>query len=92
MLLLCGHGTAVDSVRAFRQLSAMNQDLPLSPARLMSNPEEDDGADEGEEEEPAERDPTGRYSRYDHVLGRGAFKTGVQSCRPEATDFVDCCH
>ena len=77
MSLLCGLGTVVDSVQVSQQFSVMNQDLPLSPARLMSNPEEDDGADEGEEEEPAERDPTGRYSRYDHVLGRGAFKTGV---------------
>ncbi|KAK9801869.1 hypothetical protein WJX73_004633 [Symbiochloris irregularis] len=27
------------------------------------------------EQPVAERDPTGRYLRYDHILGRGAFKT-----------------
>lgn len=45
----------------------------------------EDEAEEEAEVEPAERDPTGRYSRFEQVLGRGAFKTGACFWSPSNT-------
>ena len=40
---------------------------------------EDVDEEQPPDEEPEEVDPSGRYSRYSQVLGRGAFKTGEQT-------------
>lgn len=59
------------------------------PAQLQRT--DSDVSSDGMDVEVVESDPSGRYSRFSEVLGRGAFKTGECSAQRANLLSAICC-